>query len=144
MLYEKRNQFKIYLSDTGLLCSQFQSPSLQQDLFRGGLDINKGAIVENAIASELIKKGIALRYYERKSRCELDFILEEDHGITICEIKSGKYSKKHSSLDMAISDLKMRDKKISRSIVFSKENVEYENGITYLPFYMIMFFEDRN
>jgi predicted AAA+ superfamily ATPase len=144
ILYEKRNQFKIYLSDSGLLCSQFQNPSPQYDLFRGRLDINEGSIVENAIANELIKKGVALRYYERKSRCENNFILEENYGITICEVKSGKYTKKHSSLDMAIADLKKRKKKITRSIVFSKENVEYENGITYLPFYMIMFFEYRN
>ncbi len=79
---------------------------------------------------------ISLNYYDRKSKHELDFIFPEGNKISIIEVKSGKDYKKHSSLDMA---QKLFADKIGRRIVISGNNMETENGILYLPFYMSMF-----
>ena len=56
--------------------------------------------------------------------------------ILAIEVKSGKDYKKHSSLDMAQS---LFGDRINRRIVMSGNDLEFENGILYLPLYMSMF-----
>ena len=51
-------------------------------------------------------------------------------------MKSGKDYKLHNSLNMAQS---LFADKINRRLVMSSNNLEVEDGIIYLPFYMSMF-----
>jgi predicted AAA+ superfamily ATPase len=134
---EKHNLYKLYLHDTGLLCS-LSTKGIQIALLNDEINANEGGITENAVASELAKKGIPLNYYDKKSRAELDFVFLENNKIAIIEVKSGKDYKKHASLDHVCEG----DKRglLGRRIVLSKHNLETnKNGIIYMPLYMTMF-----
>lgn len=132
---ENRRLFKLYMVDTGLLSSRLLK-GIQFDVLNGNIGVNEGALTENYIACSLSSKGIPLHYYDKKSRQELDFIIEENNQITIIEVKSGSDYKRHASLDAAI---KANPEKIERSIVFSPYNIESQNDVLYLPLYMSQF-----
>ena len=132
---ENRRLFKLYLVDTGLLSSLLLK-GIQFDVLNGDLSVNEGALTENYIACSLSSKGVSLHYYDKKSRQELDFIIEENKRITIIEVKSGSDYKRHASLDAA---LKAFPDKIERAIVFSPYNVERQRDVLYLPLYMSQF-----
>ncbi len=132
---ENRRLYKLYMVDTGLLCSVLLN-KMQFDVLNGDLSVNEGALTENFIACTLASKGIALHYYDKKSRNELDFIYAENRRITIVEVKSGERFKQHSSLDIALNE---HEGSINRAIVFSKFNVEQSDDVLYLPLYLAMF-----
>lgn len=135
---EKRNLYKLYLHDTGLLCS-LSTRGIQAALLNDEMNVNEGGITENAVAAALAKKGIPLNYYDRKSRAELDFVFLENNKISIIEVKSGRDYKKHASLDRAYEAV--RTGKQGRRIALSKHNMETgKNGVIYMPLYMTMFF----
>jgi predicted AAA+ superfamily ATPase len=133
---EKRNLYKLYMLDTGLLCAHGLR-RIQAEVLSGDVAVNEGGITENAVAAALAAKGIPLYYYDKKTRAELDFLFVESGGLSVVEVKSGKDYKKHASLDHACEDTKGR---LCRRIVLSKYNIEQgENGVIYLPLYMAMF-----
>lgn len=133
---EKRNLYKLYMVDTGLLCAQGMK-GIQSELLTGNIEVNEGGITENFVGATFAKKDIPLHYYDKKSRMELDFLVSEKGGLTIVEVKSGKEYKKHAALDHAYKDAQDR---IFRRIVLSKYNVETsESGVIYYPLYMAMF-----
>lgn len=133
--YENRNLFKVYMLDTGLLCNMW-SDDVQWQVLQGDLSINEGALTENFVATELVKHGHLLHYYDHKSRNELDFLLQEKNRLSILEVKSGNDYKRHSSLTNALSN---ESNKIGRSMVLNKFNVEKTESITYIPLYMAAF-----
>lgn len=96
----KRNLFKLYLCDTGLLCAMSMK-DLQFDLLQGNVHINHGSILENVFAQELISKNISLVYYDQKKLGELDFVVQDRDQIHIFEIKSGNDFQKHAALSKA-------------------------------------------
>jgi predicted AAA+ superfamily ATPase len=133
--YENLNLFKVYLLDTGLLCSMW-SGNIQWEVLQGNIDINEGALTENFVASELIKHGHHLHYYDHKSRNELDFLIAENNSLTVLEVKSGSSYKQHTALDNALAN---QSERISRAIVLSRYLSEKDTMIEYLPLYMTMF-----
>lgn len=130
--YENRNLFKVYLLDTGLLCSLW-SEKIQWQVLQGDIDINEGALTENFVATELSKHSHQLHYFDRKSRNELDFLIQENNLVTIIEVKSGNDYKRHTSLD---NMLEAQPEKIGRCIVLNKFNTEKKGEICYFPLYM--------
>ena len=106
---------------------------MQFRVLNGEIDVNEGALTENFVACALAAKDVALHYYDKKSKLELDFVIPDENGITIIEVKSGTEYKKHASLNNALASNAMS---IDRCIVLSANNVEVENGIIYLPLYM--------
>lgn len=134
-LYEKRNLYKLFMLDTGLL-SNLCLKNMQFAVLNGEIDINEGALTENFVAAELVKRGISLNYYDKKSKQELDFIFPEENKISIIEVKSGDNYRKHASLDAALNAF---PDKINRAMVFSKYNVEKTERVIYYPLYMTMF-----
>ena len=111
-------------------------PRMQFQVMNGDININEGALTENFIAGELAKKGISLHYYDRQSKQELDFIYQWETGIAVLEVKSGEEFKDHKSLDAI---LRNSPDKVSRAMVFCRENLFVEDKITYYPLYMAMF-----
>ncbi len=62
---------KVYFLDTGLrnsVLSDFKGLNLRQD---------KGALYENFIFSELVKKDLNLKFWRTKSKAEVDFIIND-------------------------------------------------------------------
>lgn len=133
--HENMRLYKLFFVDSGLMCAMVLN-GIQAKVLTGDIFVNEGALAENYVAGELSKHGVSLNYYDRKSKHELDFVFPEDDKITILEVKSGKDYKKHVSLDMAQS---LFSEKINRRIVMSCNNLEVEDGVLYLPFYMSMF-----
>ena len=133
----KRNLYKLYLLDTGLLCAMTMN-GIQTAVLLGDMRVNEGAITENAVASELVKRGFSLYYYDKKTRMELNFVFKDGGCLSVVEVKSGNDFRRHASLDNINMD---NSGKINRRIVLCKGNVEVaDNGIIYLPLYMAMFF----
>lgn len=133
--HENMRLYKLFFVDSGLMCAMVLN-GIQAKVLTGDIFVNEGALAENYVAGELAKHGVSLNYYDRKSKHELDFVFPEDDKITILEVKSGKDYKKHVSLDMAQS---LFSEKINRRIVMSCNNLEVEDGVLYLPFYMSIF-----
>ena len=132
----KRNLYKLYMLDTGLLCAMTMD-GIQDAVLSGDIRINEGAVAENTVAAELVKRGIPLYYYDKKTRMELDFVLKYDGRLSVIEVKSGNDYRRHAALDNAYSD---NPGKFSRRVVLCKGNVEEaDNGTIYLPLYMAMF-----
>jgi predicted AAA+ superfamily ATPase len=92
--------------------------------------------MENAVASELVKRGYPLRYYLKpNSTLELDFVISMEGSVTAIEVKSGR-SKNAKSLRTAMSGYKgLKGIKLSESNVFVDEN-----GILCLPLFAPCFF----
>ncbi len=133
--HENLSLYKLFFVDTGLMCAMMLD-NIQFKVLTGDIFVNEGALAENFVAGELSKHGVSLNYYDKKSKHELDFVFPEGNKISIIEVKSGKDYKKHSSLNMVQS---LFAEKINRQIVVSGNNLESENGIIYIPFYMTMF-----
>ncbi|MGM9817135.1 MAG: ATP-binding protein [Lepagella sp.] len=129
---ENRSLFKLYMVDTGLLCSQLLK-NLQFKVMNGEIDINEGALTENYVACSLASKGVSLHYYDKKSKLELDFVIPDQYGVSIIEVKSGADYKKHASLDHA---LRSNNGIIDRAIVLCRGNIEKSENVLYLPLYM--------
>jgi predicted AAA+ superfamily ATPase len=132
---EKRNLYKLYMLDTGLLCAMAMD-GIQEAVLAGDIRINEGAVAENTVAAELAKCGIPLYYYDKKSRLELDFVVKDAGRISIVEVKSGKDYRRHAALNNAYAD---NTDRINRRIVLCRGNVAVaDNGVIYLPLYMAM------
>lgn len=133
---ENRRLYKLYLLDVGLLCNM-SLPRQHFAIMNGDLGLNEGAMTENFVAAELVKKGYPLHYFDQKSKHELDFVMPTDDGIRIIEVKSGNDFRRHASLDYV---LRKEQSIIADAVVLGNTNVEQTDRIRYLPLYMAMFF----
>ena len=91
--FEREGFFKVFLNDSGLLCSAlgvlFSDIMLDRDLSY------KGVLAENYVASQLIASGHKLFYWRSDSEAEIDFLLERPEGVIPLEVKAG--DNKHSA-----------------------------------------------
>ena len=137
-LTEEQGNFKLYMSDVGLLFSTFPSADVGQ-LLTSAEDMNLGSVFENAVAQELRAHGHErLFYFNQRGVGEVDFLVDGLGlpSVVPIEVKSGKYSHKHAALDKL---LQVKNYKLECAIVLHKGNVEQDGPITYLPVYMAAF-----
>ncbi|MGN1280315.1 MAG: ATP-binding protein [Succinivibrio sp.] len=134
-LNEKRNVFKLFLSDTGLLGGCCED-NIQFPLFNGDMGVNLGGILENMVAQQLKANGFTLHYYDSLKIGEIDFVIEKDSRIIPIEVKSGKDYKRHRALDKL---LEIDEWQLNQAYVLCGSNIEVNGKITYLPWYMLMF-----
>ena len=100
--YEKDNEFKLYIADTGLLLALFGFAT-KQALLNGTLKgFAKGGIYENFVAETLVKNGYTLHYYKQGDSSELEFVIEKDGEVIPIEVKAGNAPTK--SLDSFINN----------------------------------------
>ena len=95
-------------------------------------DINFGSIYENAIAEELVSKGLDLYYYKKNKHGEIDFLIEHKDNVIPLEINFGKNYKKHNALDNILSN----DPSIQAGYILSNNNIEQDGKKIYLPIYL--------
>ena len=138
-LNEKRSFFKLYAGDTGLLCA-LSMDNIQFSILQGDLSVNMGSILENVMSQMFVANGFSLHYFDTKRYGELDFVMQEGTAIDLVEIKSGNDYKKHAALDKVLA---VEEWKAKQAIVFCKDNVQVEDGILYLPWYMAIFFKQE-
>lgn len=143
-MYSIDDEFKIYMNDTGLLLtSSFGIEGTEEELYDAIIDddlsVNEGMFFENAVSQELRASGHELHYftfYPKESSTnihEIDFILQDDKGITAVEVKSGKRTTKHASLDHLIEDF---PKIVRSSYVIHPKDFRVDGNVTYIPIYM--------
>lgn len=85
---KNESNFKLFLSDIGLLMACFPLSTLQE-LINHKLGSRKGGIYENLSATMIHKAGFPLYFYgDYAKHLEIDFLLETKDGITLLEEKS--------------------------------------------------------
>lgn len=134
-LNEKRNLFKLFLCDTGLLCAACMD-RIQFELLKGNMKVNMGSILENVMAQSLKSNGFTLHYFDSKKYGEVDFVIENGTSVELKEIKSGADYRKHPAMDKisGVSNWKFR-----RKTVYYGGNIETDGETEYLPWYLVMF-----
>lgn len=131
----RQNCFKIYMRDTGLLVAMLEEGT-QKAILDENLSINQGALLENICASEIATRHDRLMYFERKSKLEIDFVLNLEGEVTAIEVKSGN-NKQAKSLNSMIQNYKT----VTRYIKFEKDCNVYKDdkNIEHYPLFMMMF-----
>lgn len=135
LLNEKRNLFRFFLFDTGLLCAM-NTGNVHYEILQGRTNINEGSLLENCFATQLVANGFQLTYYNSKKIGEIDFVIQKESNPTLIEIKSGSNYTSHKALDNALA---VKNWTFDQAIVFCKGNVKKEQTVTCYPWYMIMF-----
>ena len=141
VLSKATNQFKLFMSDVGLLTScypDYVSKALLD--MNPEYGINNGALFENFIAQELVASGITPYYFKSRNIGEIDFLIEYDNQIMPLEIKSGKSFRAHKALNNL---LESSEYSIKKGYVLSPSNVERNGNVTYMPIYMAGMFGER-
>lgn len=136
-----KNLLKLYLNDVGILSAIYYRNNIKavMDDIRS---INLGSVYETVVAQELKAHGYGLYYYDNKKNGEVDFLIDDADNLSNIpiEVKSGKDYSLHSALSRFLT---MDEYNIRRAYVLSNEPRVYtENGITYIPVYYVMFFEN--
>ena len=130
--YEKDNEFKVYMNDTGLLMALYGFTTKQALLNNKLKGAAKGGIYENLVAQMLIQRGYSLHYYKPDDNSELEFVIEKDMEIAPVEVKAGNTAT--VSLDRFIERFGSANAyKVAGSNVGT-------NGVKLtIPHYMVMF-----
>jgi len=130
--YADNESFKIYMMDTGLLCSKF---GIAANVIMSGVpsfDGFKGALAENYICQCLVANGITPFYWASPGKAELDFAFQDQQGnIVPLEAKSAD-NVKSKSLNRFVELYKPE-----YAIRVSAKNFGYENGIKSVPLYAV-------
>jgi len=137
VLNEKHSLFKLFMGDVGLLCAACME-NVQFSILQGDLEINMGSILENVMAQQIKSAGLSLHFFDAKKYGELDFVIQNGLHIELMEVKSGKDYKKHAALDRV---RQVKEWQPEKAYVFCQGNIEWEDGVTYLPWYEIMFLQ---
>lgn len=139
-------RYKLFTSDVGLFVTlvfkdkKYTENVIYNKLLLDKLDVNLGYVYENIVAQILIAKGNNLFYYTMESETsnhlyEIDFLISVGDKICPIEVKSGNY-RVHKSLDVFCEKFsnRVRDK-----YVVHTKDYKWENGIHYIPVYMVPF-----
>ncbi|KEI04424.1 ATP-binding protein [Clostridium botulinum] len=128
--YSDFNSFKVYITDTGLLCSKFGIPA--NAVLSDGIVFNdfKGALTENYVCFSLNANGYTPYYWESKGSAEVDFLIQDKDGYIIpIEVKAAEHVRA-KSLQQYIKKYQPK-----YAIRISGKNFGFENGIKSVPLY---------
>lgn len=145
-LEKDAGRYKLFTSDVGLFITlafkdkNYTENVIYNKLLSDKLEANLGYIYENVVAQILVARGNNLFYYTMESDTsnhlyEIDFLLSKGDKINPIEVKSGNY-RGHKSLDVFCDKYSSR---IRDKYVVHTKDYKWENGIHYLPVYMIPF-----
>ena len=139
-------RYKLFTSDIGLFITlafkdkKYTENVIYNKLLFDKLETNLGYIYENVVSQMLVAKGDNLFYYTMNSETsnhlhEIDFLISVSDKICPIEVKSGNY-RGHKSLDVFCDKFSSRIR--DRYVVHTKD-YKWENGINYIPVYMVPF-----
>lgn len=123
--------FKLYLSDTGLLTTLIDPTNTKQDIMFDRLSAAKGPIYENIIADAFKKMGVPVYFYQKASGLEIDFVIRYDNNVCPVEVKARDGRAK--SLKIVLSD---PSQNIPLGMKLTSQNIGYSNKVLTLPYYM--------
>jgi len=134
--YADSASFKVYIVDTGLLCSKFDIAANVVLSSQASFDGFKGALAENYVMQALVANGFTPYYWESSGKAELDFVLQNKEGNIIpLETKSAD-NVKAKSLVAFVAKYKP-----VWSIRVSARNFGFENNIKSIPLYAVFCIE---
>ena len=145
-LEKDAGRYKLFTSDVGLFVTlafrdkKYTENIIYNKLLSDKLEANLGYVYENAVAQMLTAKGNKLFYYTMGSETsnhlhEIDFLISTGDKICPVEVKSGNY-RNHKSLDSFCRKFSSR---IRDKYVVHMKDYKWENGINYIPVYMVPF-----
>ena len=123
---ELNTNFKLYLSDTGLLHTKIAE--VMGDNLPGH---RKKALLENYVAQTLQAKNYPFAFWESDSMAKVDFIFLKDQTLLPIEIFESDYTRSKS-----ISILKQKCE-FPYSIKVSSKNFDFSGGVKYVPYYAV-------
>ena len=130
--YKVSETFKIYMVDTGLLCSKFDIVANVVLHTPHSFDGFKGALAENYICQALVTNGIKPYYWSSPGKAEVDFVFQNRQGNIIpLEAKSADNVRSKSLRNY--QDIY----KPEYSIRVSAKNFGFENSIKSVPLYAV-------
>lgn len=130
--YSEPSSFKLYLGDTGLLCSKLEIPA--NLIISGNNKFNefKGALTENYVCVALSSNNYSLYYLERNQNMEIDFVIQDREGNIIpIEVKASE-NVRANSLNSFVKKYEPL-----YSIRVSGKNFGFENNIKSVPLYAV-------
>ena len=139
-------RYKLFTSDVGLFVTlafrdkKYVENIIYNKLLSDKLEANLGYVYENAVAQMLVAKGNNLFYYTMGNNSsnhlyEIDFLISTGNKICPIEVKSGNY-RCHKSLDQFCEKFRSR---IGNKYLVHTKDYKWENGINYIPVYMLPF-----
>ena len=139
-------KYKLFTSDVGLFVTlafrdkNYVENIIYNKLLSDKLEANLGYVYENAVAQMLVAKGNNLFYYTMGNNSsnhlyEIDFLISTVNKICPIEVKSGNY-RYHKSLDQFCEKFRSR---IGNKYLVHTKDYKWENGINYIPVYMLPF-----
>ena len=140
------DRYKLFTSDVGLFVTlafrdkNYTENTIYNKLLSDKLEVNLGYIYENVVAQMLVAKGNNLFYYTMGNESsnhlyEIYFLISKGNKICPIEVKSGNY-RAHKSLDVFCDKFSNR---IGEKYVVHTKDYKWENGIYYIPVYMVPF-----
>ncbi len=126
-----QNEFKIYMTDIGLLISMLEEGT-QSSILDGDLFSYKGAIFENLVADIFGKMGRKLYYYHKDNGVELDFVMRYKGECVPVECKANTGNAK--SMRTVLSHPEKYH--VESGIKLGDYNVGQKNNLLTLPMYM--------
>ena len=132
--YEKPEEFKLYVTDIGILTAMFgkeTQKALLEDKLKGPA---KGGIYENLVFDVLMKKKYSLFYYKKEnSEQEIDFLIEQEGESVPIEVKS-----KNGDTPSLNTFLEEYNPQLAYKLISGNLSLTNTSKIV-LPLYMAMF-----
>ena len=139
-------RYKLFTSDVGLFVTltfrdkNYVENIIYNKLLSDKLEANLGYVYENAVAQILVARGNNLFYYTMGNSSsnhlyEIDFLISTGNKVCPIEVKSGNY-RCHKSLDQFCDKFRSR---IGNKYLVHTKDYKWENGINYIPVYMLPF-----
>lgn len=127
--YRDIDAFKIYVSDTGLLCAKKEIAA--NDILYMVEELNdfKGGMVENYVNVQLTINGYHTFYWMSERGAEIDFVIQREGKLIPVEVKSADNTKAKSL------KVYMETCKPDYAIKLSAKNFSFENGKKTVPLY---------
>ena len=133
--YEDDSDFKIYISDVGLLGAKSQMPIA---MLLNATEVDNtflGAFTENYVAQALRANGIGLRYWKNDNTAELEYVIQDGSDVIPVEVKKGTKVK-------AISmNTFMQAYNCKKAYRISGKNFGLVNSIKSIPLYAVFCIE---
>ncbi|MDE6845733.1 MAG: ATP-binding protein [Lachnospiraceae bacterium] len=127
--YRDIDAFKVYVSDSGLLCAKKDLVANDILYMVGELNDFKGGMVENYVNTQLIINGYRTYYWESPRGAEIDFVIQREGQLIPVEVKSADNTKAKSL------KVYMETYHPAYAIKLSARNFGFEDGKRTVPLY---------
>ena len=127
--YRDIDSFKIYVSDTGLLCAKKDLQASDILYMSDELDDFKGGMAENYVNIQLLINEYKTYYWESERGAEVDFIIQREGKLIPVEVKSADNTRAKSL------KIYMDTYKPEYAIKLSAKNFAFEDGKKIVPLY---------